>query len=79
MPEAVSVAADWLFGIGVEKLAWECVVGNVASAAVARKSGFAYTGEALADIPFRDGTRPAAWHGVLGASDTREPKAGWPA
>lgn len=79
MPEALHAVADWSFSCGNEAVEWECIVGNVASAAVARKSGFTYLGEAPAEIPSRDGSRPAAWHGVLLADDTREPKAGWPA
>lgn len=79
MPEAVTAVADWLFGIGVGKLVWECVVGNAASAAVARKTGFAYLGEAPTQIPFRDGSHPPAWHGALGSTDTRDAKPGWPA
>lgn len=79
MIEALAAVADWLFGIGVEKLNWECVIGNVASASVARKMGFTYTGEAPTAIPFRGGAHPAAWHGVLLGTDSRDEKAGWPA
>jgi len=78
MPEAVAAVADWLFDLGVERLAWECVVGNAASVAVARKSGFTFTGERPTQIPFRDGSHPPAWHGELRARDARDEKAGWP-
>jgi RimJ/RimL family protein N-acetyltransferase len=39
--------------------------GNTASAGVARKTGFRYTGERPSELTFRDGSHPLAWHGVL--------------
>lgn len=78
MPEALSAVTDWMFDRGAPRLAWECVVGNHASLAVARKAGFTYTGETPATILDRDGGAPLAWHGVLRADDTREIKDGWP-
>jgi len=78
MPEALSAVTDWLFELGVERLGWECVVGNVASAAVARKAGLTFTGTAPAEIPYRDASHPASWHGVLLPADDRTEKPGWP-
>lgn len=78
MTEAVVGVTEWLFGRGVPSVAWECVVGNVASARVARKAGFTYTGEAPSALAFRDGGHPLAWHGVLAADDARAVQAGWP-
>jgi RimJ/RimL family protein N-acetyltransferase len=79
MPEAVALVVDWVFGRGVERIGWECVVGNTASLSVARASGFTFVGEAPAGVPARDGSRPPAWHGLLAAGDSRDPKPGWPA
>ena len=79
MPEAVALVADWVFGLGIERIGWECVVGNVASMSVARRSGFAFTGKGPSGLPGRDGEHPEAWHGLLAANDSRDPKPGWPA
>lgn len=78
MPEAVSAVADWAFEHGAAELRWECVLGNRASAATARKAGFRYTGQRPATIPMRDGSLPEAWHGVLLRDDDRTEKEGWP-
>ena len=78
MTEAVAAVTAHLFAeFALTEIGWECVVGNAASAAVARKTGFRYTGEAASDLAFRDGTHPSAWHGILAAGDTTE-KVGWP-
>jgi RimJ/RimL family protein N-acetyltransferase len=79
MPEAVAAVLDWAFARGAERIRWECVVGNAASAAVARKCGFRFTGEAPGARPGRDGLNQSAWHGELLACDDRAPKLGWPA
>ena len=80
LPEAARAVIDWMFADrGVQRIRWEAIVGNTASAAAARKLGFAYTGVAPADVPSRDGSRPRAWHGILAASHTRDEKPGWPA
>ena len=76
MPEAVHAVADWLFARGVERIGWECVVGNTASASVARKAGFVYTHTGPTDLLFRDGTRPLAWHAILDRD--RTPPPAWP-
>ena len=78
MTEAMTAVADWLFTSGQARIVWECVVGNRASAAVARNSGFTFTGERPTELTFRDGSHPAAWHGELFATDDRTVKAGWP-
>ncbi len=78
MSEAVVAVADYLFGtLGLASIAWECVVGNTASAGVARAAGFRYTGSGASRIAFRDGSHPEAWHGAL-AADDRDRKPGWP-
>lgn len=65
MTEAVNMVVDWLFQTGrAERVLWECVAGNVASAAVARAAGFRYTATAPSRLTMRDGTRRIAWHGI---------------
>lgn len=81
MSEAVRLVTEWAFGPqggGLQQLRWECIVGNVASAALARSSGFGFTGTGPADVRARDGGRPESWHGVLDRLDSRDEKAGWP-
>lgn len=78
MTEAAHAVVGWLFGLGRETIAWECVVGNAASASVARKLGFTYTGERPTALGFRDGSTPTSWHAELRSVDDRSPKPGWP-
>lgn len=77
MTEALTAVTDWLFGRGVRRITWECVVGNTASAAVARRAGFGYTGTGPSGVAFRDGSHPPAWHGELLRSGRVETE--WPA
>lgn len=80
--EAVGAVCDWVFthGIGdIRSIRWECLVGNLASAAVARKSGFSFAGTGPAAMVYRDGTRPDSWRGILHLDDDRLVKTGWPA
>lgn len=79
MTEAAGAVLDWLFAHGFDDIQWECFVGNSASARVARKNGFRFTGENPSHIASRDGSHPPALQGVLSAGDSREPKPGWPA
>jgi RimJ/RimL family protein N-acetyltransferase len=66
MTEALTAVTDYLFTeFDLAEIRWECVVGNMASARVAEKSGFSYTGEGPTELAFRDGSHPAAWHGIL--------------
>ena len=76
--EALAAVLDHRFAMGQPVVHWECVVGNRASARVARRAGFRYTGEGPSAVTFRDGSHPVAWHGELHAADDRTPKAGWP-
>ena len=79
MPEAVRVVLDWAFETGfAPEVSWECVVGNAASATVARKLGFAFLGVKPSVLAARDGSHPESWHGLLRASDDRSIKPGWP-
>jgi RimJ/RimL family protein N-acetyltransferase len=81
MTEALRSVTDWVFGTGfagIRELKWECVAGNQASASVARKAGFTFTGIGPAEVPARDGSLPESWHGMLRADDTHTAKPGWP-
>jgi RimJ/RimL family protein N-acetyltransferase len=78
MPEAVGAVADFAFERSNRPLLWECIPGNAASAAVARKAGFRYLGEGKSLYPDRRGAEAIAWRGTLSPDDSREPKPGWP-
>ncbi len=65
MTEAVQAVLEWALRSGWDHVEWECVAGNTESAAVARRAGFAYTGEGPSMLTFRDGSHPHSWHGVL--------------
>jgi RimJ/RimL family protein N-acetyltransferase len=76
--EALDVVLDHRFAVGQPHVNWECVVGNLASARVAWRRGFTFTGTAPCAVTFRDGSHPPAWHGLLRRRDERTPKQGWP-
>ncbi|AMB57790.1 GNAT family N-acetyltransferase [Microterricola viridarii] len=81
MPEAVSRVADWALNEaipGLERVGWECIAGNVASARVARKAGFRFTHTAPSSLPDRDGAHPESWFGALDAG-VRSIHEDWPA
>lgn len=78
MTEAVVAVCDWVFSEqGAERIGWEAVRGNIASARVARAAGFRYTGERPVQLAFRDGSHPIGWHAELDRDD-RALKEGWP-
>jgi RimJ/RimL family protein N-acetyltransferase len=78
MTEAATAAIEWVFGTGRSTVRWECVEGNVASTAVARKLGFSYTGAGPGAVAARTGEAPPSWHATLAATDSRDAKPGWP-
>ena len=80
IPEAQRLVTDWAFAAGIiDVLHWECLLGNVASARAAWKSGFRFSGVGPSVAAYRDGTFPSSWQGHLAAEDDRSPKPGWPA
>jgi RimJ/RimL family protein N-acetyltransferase len=79
MPEALAAVADFAFEQAGRAILWECVPGNVASASVARSSGFTWLGEGPSLYPDRRGQKFVAWQARLSPTDSREPKLGWPA
>lgn len=65
MSEAVRAVIDWVVDRrGASTVLWECVVGNVASARVARACGFRYLGTGPGRVEMRDGSHATCWHGV---------------
>ncbi|TXK18416.1 GNAT family N-acetyltransferase [Homoserinibacter sp. GY 40078] len=80
MSEALRAVVSWVFTTSpeVDRIGWEAVAGNVASARVARAAGFRYTGVRPVEVEFRDGTRPMGWHGVRLRADDGSPHPGWP-
>ncbi|NQX27111.1 GNAT family N-acetyltransferase [Microbacteriaceae bacterium VKM Ac-2854] len=65
MTEAVRAVIDWLqHERGVDEILWEAFPGNIASAAVARRSGFSYAGLHPSRVRPREGAAPLAWHGT---------------
>jgi len=81
MPRAVRLVVGSILGAGlpgITAVRWECLVGNTASLAVARKCGFTFTGTKPAHVAARDGSHPESWHGILRLGDSLEPKPGWP-
>jgi RimJ/RimL family protein N-acetyltransferase len=79
MTEAVGGILDWVFGTGVEEVSWQALAGNTASASVARKTGFTFTGERESTHVHRGGIPAQAWHARIRAEDSRDIKPGWPA
>lgn len=78
MPEAFTAVAQWAFDAGFPKIVWECVVGNLASASVARGAGFRFGGEKQSAMAYRDGSHPPSWHGTLVPHNLGIPQPGWP-
>jgi len=78
MTEAVRLVVDWAFENGYPDVLWEGYVGNRASAGVARRVGFTYTGTGPGLQPDRERGHPACWKGRLAKTDGREQKPGWP-
>lgn len=76
---AVHLVCDWAFDAGREIVAWECFAGNLASAGVARRAGFRFSGIAPSNLPARDGSHPSAWHGELRRHGDGAAHDTWPA
>lgn len=75
--EAAREVVDWAFReLGVARLEWRAVAGNVASARAARALGFRYEGLARQGLTSQRG-RDDGWLGGLLATDDRTPVA-WP-
>lgn len=80
MTEAARAVRDWSFslsGLGLGRMFWQAVVGNVGSASVARSCGFRYEGLSRGALVHR-GERLDAWRATLLSADSRDPQPGWP-
>lgn len=76
--EALELVVGWAFDRGAPDVYWECYVGNTASAAVARRAGFSYTGTGDARVPDRDGGPTPAWRGLRRADGLPASDLPWP-
>ncbi|WP_285113943.1 GNAT family N-acetyltransferase [Leifsonia sp. fls2-241-R2A-40a] len=82
MSEAARLVIDYGFGaapdgLALRRMVWRALVGNAASAAVARRAGFRWAGtEPLAAE--QRGRRFDEWRGTLEREDARTPADGWP-
>ena len=80
MTEALQTLVEFAFdreGLGLERIQWEAVAGNIASATVARRNGFAFEGVGRRALVHRD-IRVDAWRATLLRDDPRDPTEGWP-
>ena len=80
MTEAVQTLVEYAFdpqGFDLERLHWEAVAGNWASAIVARRNGFRYEGVARRGLVHRS-ERLDGWQATLLRSDARSETDGWP-
>lgn len=79
--EAVAAVLDFGLlpeGLGLQRVQWRAVPGNVPSARIARRAGFSYEGLMRRGGVHR-GTRVDLWVAGLLATDPREPHdEGWP-
>ena len=81
MSEAARAVCDWALrpdGLELSRIFWRAIAGNIGSASVARSCGFRFEGLWRAALPHRD-QRVDAWCATLLATDSRDPKPGWPA
>jgi len=80
MTAALETVADAAFapdGLALDRLTWECAIGNIASAALARSVGFRYDGEGPGEVPGRDGEPVLSWLGSMTPLD-RGVRHEWP-
>lgn len=80
--EALTLVLDYAFapspsGIGLRRVVWHAIVGNAASASVARRHGFRFEGTIrLGGI--QRGVRLDSWQAARLSGDPDTPAAGWP-
>ncbi|GAA5099038.1 GNAT family N-acetyltransferase [Nocardia iowensis] len=81
MTQAVNLVCDYGFrpdGMALQRISWRAFVGNYASAAVARRTGFRYEGMARLGSLQR-GIRRDHWLAARLPTDPPGPAEGWPA
>lgn len=75
--EASRAVVDWGFapeGLGLDRIEWRAVVGNVGSARIARALGFRYEGMLRQALRNGSGERDDGWIAGLLAADDRTPQ-----
>jgi RimJ/RimL family protein N-acetyltransferase len=80
MTEALETIVEYAFdaqGLGLSRIHWQALVGNIASATVARNAGFTFDGMQPASLEHR-GEMLDSWQASLLSTDSRDPVAGWP-
>lgn len=78
MTEAVGAVVDHGFGVvGLQRIWWCAIAGNLASAVVAQRNGFRFEGLRRLAMDHR-GTRVDGWFASLLRDDDRSPQDGWP-
>jgi RimJ/RimL family protein N-acetyltransferase len=78
MTEAVAAVVGHGFDeVGLERIWWCAIAGNVGSAVVAKRNGFRFEGLRRRAMDHR-GTRVDGWFGCLLRDDPRAPQDGWP-
>lgn len=80
LTEAARAVVDWGFspdGLGLARIEWRAVTGNIASARSARTLGFRYEGLLRQALLHSTGRRDDAWIAGLLPSDDRTPQD-WP-
>jgi RimJ/RimL family protein N-acetyltransferase len=78
--EAAAAVIEWGFaadGLGLARVEWRAVVGNIASARAARALGFRYEGLLRGALRNGSGARSDGWIAGLLAVDDRSPQS-WP-
>jgi RimJ/RimL family protein N-acetyltransferase len=80
LTEAARAVVDWGFspdGLGLARIEWRAVTGNIASARAARTLGFRYEGLLRRALLHSTGVREDAWIAGLLPDDDRTPQP-WP-
>jgi len=78
MTEAIGLLVTHCFEtMGLERLSWQAVAGNAASAIPVQRNGFVFEGTRRLGLELRDG-RVDSWVASLLRTDPRESASGWP-
>lgn len=75
---ALSLLVDWAFAKGIERVEWEAIAGNHASATVARRCGFTFDGTGVSAVCTGRHLGRPAWQAHRSRGDAPDEKPGWP-